>query len=767
MPRFLAPITVAQEYVTTNETISGSETILGATSGKDSYWTTVNVVSGLSADYGSYVHNVSAAYFYGDGSNLTGISHIDNTKLPLSGGTLTNGLTGTTGIFTTSLSAPSLNGTHYGNGINLTNLNASNISTGTLSTSILPAFNGDISTTLNSTVSTTVIKLQGRPISTSTPSNGQILQWNGTAWVPGSIATGGSGGGGVTYYFDYGNYTGVSPTTGLPTSPVAPSLLGREYSVGAGSLQSGELTQNVYSLVAGFVTLSSEPAVTNIPAGLWDFNIWVDIVGNNSPNQTSMQIRVYKYASSTSTYTALASSDYVYIYDPDIIAQYIASVTMPQTTILSSDRIYIEFWAAKSVNQSRAIRFWFDSSHPSHVHTTIPSVAGSGLVKTINGVYQTPASLLVDVDVASNAEIAQSKISGLTTSLAGKVNTSDVIPISAGGTGQSNAAAGLSALGGFPISGGTITDGLTATSGTFTSYLSSPSISGTHYGSGINLTGIARTTDIQTFALTGTYTWIKPTGAKSVNVICIGGGGGGASGRRSASSLSAAYGGGGGAGGGFTSRTIDASLLSSSEIVIVGAGGLGATAQTVDNTDGRNGNSGATSSFGSWVFAGVGTFAGQGTALAGLAGSAASERSMIVGGGGGSSSITANAGGGGNSQAAGGGGGAGGGISLVPTAYNGGAGGIALATYSSGGASLGGTTQGGNGLAGASGPANWPLAGSGGSGGAASTTTAAGSGGAGGLYGGAGGGGGGSLNGFNSGAGGNGAQGIVVVTTYF
>jgi len=49
-------------------------------------------------------------------------------------------------------------------------------------------------------------------------------------------------------------------------------------------------------------------------------------------------------------------------------------------------------------------------------------VAGSGLVKTVNGVYQTPASLLVDVDVASNAAIAQSKISGLTTSLASKVN---------------------------------------------------------------------------------------------------------------------------------------------------------------------------------------------------------------------------------------------------------------------------------------------------------------------------------------------------------
>jgi len=230
---------------------------------------------------------------------------------------------------------------YYGDGGNLTNLNASNISTGTLSTARLPVFNGDITTTLNSTVSTTVTKLQGNPISTSTPSNGQILQWNGTAWIPGSIVVGGSGGGGVTYYFNYANRTGISPTSGLPTSPVSASLLGREYSVGEGSLQSANLTRDVYTLVAGFVTLSSEPAVTNIPAGIWDFNIWVDIVGSSSVNQTSMQIRVYKYTSSTSTYTPLASSEDLYIYDPDVIAQYIASVTMPQTTILSSDRIYI------------------------------------------------------------------------------------------------------------------------------------------------------------------------------------------------------------------------------------------------------------------------------------------------------------------------------------------------------------------------------------------------------------------------------------------
>lgn len=406
---------------------------------------------------------------------------------------------------------------YHGDGSDLTSLNASNISSGTLSAARLPAFNGDITTTVNTSVSTTVVKLQGHPISTATPSNGQILQWNGTAWVPGSVATGGSGGGGVFYYFDYANYTGISPTAGLPTSPVAPSLLGREYSVGSSSLQTAELTEGAYTRVAGFVTLSSEPAVTNIPAGLWDFNFWINVVGGSGQaNQTQIKVVVHKYDSSTSTYTSLASSDDVYIYDPITVAQYIANVTMPQTTILSSDRIYIELYAQKNVNQSRQIRVYFDSLHPSHVHTTLPSVAGSGLVKTINGVMQTPASLLVDVDVADNAAIAQTKISGLTAALDSKfdksggtvngnltvtgtfstVNTDKWASnhtTTSGNSGYWTTA--YAAATGLPttylaLSGGSLSDGLTAVSATFTTSVSSPALSGTHYGDGSKLTGL-------------------------------------------------------------------------------------------------------------------------------------------------------------------------------------------------------------------------------------------------------------------------------------
>jgi hypothetical protein len=189
------------------------------------------------------------------------------------------------------------------------------------------------------------------------------------------------------------------------------SLLGRTYSSGSGSIQSANLTEGSYSLICGFVTIPSEPGITNIPAGLWDFNIWARIAGDGGgTNQTQFQVRIYKYTSSTSTYASLANSDDVYVYDPSTVAQYIANVTMPQITLLSTDRIYVELWAQKNVNQLRQIEFYFDSLHPTHVHTTIPSVAGSGLVKAVDGVFQTPASLLVDADVATNAAIALSKL---------------------------------------------------------------------------------------------------------------------------------------------------------------------------------------------------------------------------------------------------------------------------------------------------------------------------------------------------------------------
>jgi hypothetical protein len=84
-------------------------------------------------------------------------------------------------------------------------------------------------------------------------------------------------------------------------------------------------------------------------------------------------------------------------------------VVLPQTTVALNDRLYIQF-LGKATQNNKTITFNFGATQPSHVHTTIPSVGGSGLVKVINGVFQSPASKLLNEDVATNAAISLSKL---------------------------------------------------------------------------------------------------------------------------------------------------------------------------------------------------------------------------------------------------------------------------------------------------------------------------------------------------------------------
>ena len=103
--------------------------------------------------------------------------------------------------------------------------------------------------------------------------------------------------------------------------------------------------------------------------------------------------------------------------------------------------------------------------------------------------------------------------------------------------------------------------------------------------------------------VTQTYIWSKPlTGLKYIEVCCVGAGGGGGSGRKSTAG-GAAQGGIGGGGGAIVWATFDASILSSSYTITVGAGGAGAIGQTTSNTTGNSGVGGGTSSFGTLVVA--------------------------------------------------------------------------------------------------------------------------------------------------------------------
>jgi hypothetical protein len=252
-------------------------------------------------------------------------------------------------------------------------------------------------------------------VSTASPLSGQVLTWNGSAWVPGAAATGGSGGGGQVYFFNAATPAQI-PTASLPGTPFELGLTSEvsETFITSSILPSG----GVYSLVAGFVTQLNAPSLDAIPAGLWDFNIWAQSTGI-TPNTVLYKLGVYAYDGVGSP-TLVASSSALPIYDPTQLNQYTLSLTVPQTTILTSDRIYVEI-EATSTSGSQQLIAGFGDGYPSHVHSTLPSVAGTGIVHVINGVFQSPAS---PIDLS-----------------AGLTEISGTLPVNRGGTGNNTAPA--------------------------------------------------------------------------------------------------------------------------------------------------------------------------------------------------------------------------------------------------------------------------------------------------------------------------------------
>jgi len=317
-----------------------------------------------------------------------------------------------------------------------------------------PIITGDVSGGLHST---SVDKLKGQPVASITPTSGQVLTWNGTQWAP-AASTGGGGGGanGLTYYLNQGT-NADAPTTNLPGTP---KQLGRNADAAQTTAASGTLTPTTWTQFAGFVSEASpqDPGTTDIPAGLWDFNVWMyGVAGTNQANQ--VRAKVFKYDGANAP-TLLATSAAVTIGTTSALVG--LTVLVPETAMLVTDRIFVTLEAFATGN-NHSVTGQFGGNTPSHVHTSLGLVAGTGLWKNVAGVLQSPASLLVDADVDANAAIASSKLAtvevaqggtGATTLTGvlkgngtGAVTASAQLAIADGGTGASTAQSAISSLG--------------------------------------------------------------------------------------------------------------------------------------------------------------------------------------------------------------------------------------------------------------------------------------------------------------------------------
>ena len=97
-------------------------------------------------------------------------------------------------------------------------------------------------------------------------------------------------------------------------------------------------TATVDGLVVEFMTPAGEPGVSNIPGGVWTFN---PDCSTNGTTSAWIQAEVYVYDGST--FTLINSSPQVYVDLGTVITNYPCYVSIPATSINSTDRIAVRF----------------------------------------------------------------------------------------------------------------------------------------------------------------------------------------------------------------------------------------------------------------------------------------------------------------------------------------------------------------------------------------------------------------------------------------
>jgi hypothetical protein len=374
----------------------------------------------------------------GDLSGTTGAASVDKVhgaSVPAAGALTTGNVLQVTGASTLGYAAVDLAG---GAGYVSGQLPAANQAD--------QALGGDLSGT---TGAATVTGLQSLPVSATAPTAGQALAWTGAAWAPATISGGGGGGGGGFPYYLVYSTAGQAP---VPVAPPTTEQMTLDYTPSAQTNTGAFALSNspTYTAIAQFITDVNSPGENEIPGGLWDLNFYAQA----SAGTTDVGVRFVIQTWDGSTATTIATSSDVLVASASV-AQYAVSVFVPPTALTLTDRIIILIEGTKFVGPARDVTVYFEGNTVSHVHTSFYAPGGTGLVKVVNGVLQSPASLLVDADVDNAAAIAGSKLQAASSSNSGTLAAADYDRIiTSGDVSVTTRAATVTALQGQAVTGG-------------------------------------------------------------------------------------------------------------------------------------------------------------------------------------------------------------------------------------------------------------------------------------------------------------------------
>jgi len=245
-------------------------------------------------------------------------------------------------------------------------------------------------------------------VNAPTPSNGQVLSYNGTEWVNTTPASGGSVTSvGLTMPAPTNPAFSVSgsPVTTSGTLAVAANGTSDQYIDGTGALRTlpstgggggqvlyfnGNISQgtiggNSYyelgtaantgpaanftrattGVIARFITDVNEPNHVLIPSGVWTIDVYLSETGGGS-NHAQILAKLYTY--NGSTFTLVATSTMEEITNGNVPDLYTFSISLPNTVTAATDRIHIEFDIQNT--NGKTVTLYTEDVRIGEVHTT-------------------------------------------------------------------------------------------------------------------------------------------------------------------------------------------------------------------------------------------------------------------------------------------------------------------------------------------------------------------------------------------------------------
>jgi len=179
----------------------------------------------------------------------------------------------------------------------------------------------------------------------------QYIRGDGTL---ANFPTSGGGGSSVAYYFN----SSVSQGT---LGGVAYRELSKVPIIGTGT----DITISSNGYIANYITDPNDPSLLSIPAGNWNFEMYFS--ANSGGGTPSFYVELYKYDGTTFTLIASSSSSPEGITNGTAIDLYTTALAVPATALTLTDRLAIRVYVN---NSGRTITLHTEDNHLCEVITT-------------------------------------------------------------------------------------------------------------------------------------------------------------------------------------------------------------------------------------------------------------------------------------------------------------------------------------------------------------------------------------------------------------